>query len=87
VPKSRGSGQGQQKKWVVTTSPDRPIKDIAKDLAKAGFNVGQTLQKIGIITGSGDDAVAKKLRAIQGVVDVSPDMPAGIGPPDAPVTW
>lgn len=77
----------KDKTWLVTTSGDRPLSEVKKDLAKHGFTIGEVLGEIGVITGSGGDAVAKKLRAIPGVVDVSPDTPIDIGPPDAPVTW
>ena len=78
-PKSKG--------WIVTTSGERPAKDVAKDLRAKGFAVDQVLDEIGAITGAADDAVAVKLRAVEGVVDVSPDSAIDIGPPDAPTTW
>jgi hypothetical protein len=77
----------KNKTWIVTTSGDRPLSEVKKDMAKTGFTIGETLGEIGVITGSGGDAVAKKLRSIPGVVDVSPETPIDIGPPDAPVTW
>jgi hypothetical protein len=77
----------KNKTWVITTSGDRPISEVKKDLTKTGFNIGEVLGEIGVITGSANDAVAKKLRAIPGIVDVSPETPISIGPPDAPVTW
>ena len=78
-PKSRG--------WIVTTSGERPAKDVAKDLRAKGFAVDQVLDEIGAITGAADDAVADKVRAVKGVTDVSPDSAIDIGPPDAPTTW
>jgi len=77
----------QSKTWIVTTSADRPIKDVARDLAAAGFSVGQVLEDIGSITGDAAEDSVRKLRAIPGVVDVSPDMPIDIGPPGSPDTW
>jgi predicted CoA-binding protein len=85
--------QKQQKKmptsrnWVVTTSADRPIKEIARDLEDAGFSVGQVNDEIQSITGAAGDESVKKLRKISGVVDVSPDTAIDIGPPDSPKTW
>jgi phage replication-related protein YjqB (UPF0714/DUF867 family) len=73
--------------WIVTTSGDRPTKEVAKDLKAAGFSVGQVLDEIGTITGEADDNAVEKVRAIRGVVDVSRDTDIDIGPPDAPVTW
>ena len=77
----------KKKKWIVTTSSDRPISDIKKELVDSGFTVDQVLDEIGSIIGSADNDVAKRLRAIRGVADVSPDTPINIGPPDAPETW
>ena len=77
----------RNKGWIVTTSGERPAKDVAKDLRAKGFAVDQVLDEIGAITGAADDAVADKLRAVEGVVDVSPDSAIDIGPPDAPTTW
>ncbi|HVT17741.1 MAG TPA: hypothetical protein VHQ90_16375 [Thermoanaerobaculia bacterium] len=76
----------ESKRWVVTTSGDRPIRDIAKKLTKTGFAVDQVFDEIGSITGSADTVVVEKLREIPGVADVSPELSFNIGPPDAPVT-
>lgn len=77
----------KEKRWVVTTSGDRALKDVRKELVDAGFNVEKVLDAIGCITGTAEDNVAKKARNIPGVVDVSPEQSIDIGPPDAPVTW
>jgi hypothetical protein len=77
----------ETKRWIVTTSGDRPLSDIKKDLTKTGFATGEVLDEIGIITGAAPDAIADRLRAIPGVTDVSPEGVIDIGPPDAPVTW
>jgi hypothetical protein len=77
----------KQKRWVVTTSGDRPLSDVQKQLVENRFTVDQVLGEIGCITGTADDDVAKKARSVPGVVDVSPEEPVDIGPPDAPVTW
>ena len=77
----------QHKSWIVTTSGDRPVKDVAKDLKAAGFSVEQVLDEIGAITGSADDRVAEKARSVKGVTDVSPDTAIDIGPPGSPTTW
>lgn len=75
------------KSWVVTTSGDRAVKDIAKDLRAAGFSVDHVLDEIGAITGAADDRVVEKVRSIKGVTDVSPEGEIDIGPPGAPTTW
>lgn len=77
----------EKKNWVVTTSGERPLGDVEKNLAEAGFAVDQVLDAIGSITGSADDDVAERLRSVPGVSDVEPESPIDIGPPDAPVTW
>ena len=75
------------KTWIVTTSSDRPLKDIARDLTEAGFSVETVNDEIQSITGAAEDQSVAKLRRISGVVDVSPDAPVDIGPPDSPETW
>lgn len=75
------------KGWIVTTSDDRPIADIANDLKAAGFSVGHVLEEVGSITGAAAEDTLAKLRSIKGVVDVSPDTPIDIGPPGSDDTW
>lgn len=75
------------RRWVITVSGDRPINDVADDVAAAGFAIDQVLEVIGSITGSATDSVAEAVRAVPGVADVSPDQPVDIGPPDADPTW
>ena len=77
----------QQRGWIITTSSERAIKDIASDLKKAGFSVGHVLEEVGSITGAAAADTVTKLRSIPGVVDVSPDAPIDIGPPDSDKTW
>lgn len=73
----------EKKGWVVTTSQDRTMDDVTKDLQKAGFTVDQVLEEIGSITGGAGEDVVEKVRAIPGVLDVSPDTPVDVGPPDS----
>jgi hypothetical protein len=75
------------KRWVVTTSGDRKIHDVSKDLTKTGFSVDSVLDEIGGIIGSASDEVAKRMRAIPGVADVSPEESIDIGPPNSSTTW
>jgi hypothetical protein len=76
-----------KKTWVVTTSNERPIAEIAKDLAAAGFSVDQTLEQIGVITGKSDDKAIGRARAVRGVTDVAPEVQVDIGPPNSRDTW
>ncbi len=73
--------------WVVTTSGDRAIADVAKELSKAGFAVDRTLDQIGVITGKSNPKALQKVRAIRGVADVSPEQKVDIGPPNSRETW
>jgi hypothetical protein len=75
------------KKWIITTNSDRSIHEIAKDLADAGLTGSQVLEEVGSITGSAGDKTVTKLRKVRGVVDVSPDFPVDVGPPDSSDTW
>ncbi len=77
----------KKKIWIVTTENNRPIDDIAKDLADAGLKDIQVLQEIGSITGSSEEEAVAKMRKVRGVKDVSPDISIDIGPPDSRETW
>ncbi len=68
---------------VITVSGDRPIHEVADDLRAAGLDVDQVLESIGSVTGFAHPKNAARLRGVPGVVDVSPDHPADIGPPGA----
>lgn len=85
--KTARKATAQKKAWVVTTSADRPLAEIVKELSKAGFEVDQTLEQIGVITGNSDDKSVGKARAIRGVTDVSPEQQVDIGPPNSRDTW
>jgi hypothetical protein len=76
-----------KKEWIVTTSGDRPLTEVAKELKENGFKVVDVLDEVGSITGTGGDDVAEKARAVEGVTDVSANAPIDIGPPDAEETW
>jgi len=82
-----GIEMAEQKGWIVTISPDRAIEDIASDLRSAGFSVSRVLEAVGCITGTAAEETVPRLRAIPGVVHVSPDRPIAIGPPDSGDTW
>lgn len=75
------------KRWVITTAGHRSLNEVQKSVVDSGFKVDQVLNEIGLITGHAEEDVAQKVRNISGVVDVSPEEPVNIGPPDAPVTW
>ena len=76
----------KKKDWVVTAS-GRPLEEVAEELRKSGFKVGEVLHEIGLITGQGEDDVAEKLRKVKGVTNVSANVGADVGPPDSTDTW
>jgi hypothetical protein len=75
------------KRWVITTSGDRPLSDIAKELEGAGLKGAEVLKEIGTITGSAEETALRKIRKVRGVEDVSPDAGVDIGPPGEEETW
>lgn len=75
--------QEKKESLVITTSGNRSVHEVARDLKDAGFEVEQVLDSINVVTGKGDP---DKLRSVQDVVDVSGDNPIDIGPPGAPVS-
>lgn len=74
-------------RWVITLSGRRPLAAVRKDIEAAGFNIEEALEAIGVVTGTGDEETASKLRQVDGVEDVSPEQRIDIGPPDSPGTW
>ena len=76
----------KSKRWIITTDVDRPIREITKELVAAGFKVGEVHEHIGSVAGTADDDAIPKLKKVRGVVDVSPDSPIEIGPPDAEIS-
>jgi hypothetical protein len=74
-------------RWVITTSGDRDLTEIAEELATRGFTTDQALGEIGVLVGSAPSDVLDDLRSVPGVADISQDKQIDIGPPDSPVTW
>lgn len=77
----------KNKSWVITISGDRSIKEISKDLERAGLVLSATLTEVGCIVGLASEKNVTKLRQVQGVTDVSPDGALDVGPPDSHTTW
>jgi hypothetical protein len=78
--------QAKKQSLVITTSGNRSVKDVARDLKDAGFDVEEVLESINVVTGKGTADSKDKLRSIQDVVDVSEDQPVDIGPPGSPIS-
>lgn len=77
----------ERRTWIVTLSGERPVAEVRRDLAEAGFDVGAVLDAIGVITGEADAKVVAKARKIKGVADIAADTQVGIGPPGSDTTW
>lgn len=73
--------------WIITISSDQSIKDIATRLRAEGLTIKDVLEEIGCITGSADTATADRLKKIEGVIDIAPDMQIELGPPGSEETW
>ncbi|CAH1044332.1 MULTISPECIES: hypothetical protein [Halomonadaceae] len=73
--------------WIVTISSDQSIKEIATRLSEEGLTIRDVLEEIGCITGSADTATADRLKGIEGVVDIAPDIQVEVGPPGSEETW
>jgi hypothetical protein len=78
---------GKTSEWVVTTSGERSVGEVAKELKKHGFKVNNVLDEIGVITGAAEDHVVAKARKVKGVSDVSANVDVDIGPPGSKHTW
>ena len=75
----------KRKRLNITTKGGRPIKQVAHDLQKAGLHDQHVLDAIGVITGSADEEIIGKLRNVEGVADISPDIQIQL--PDSDETW
>lgn len=75
------------KLWIITISSDQSITDIAARLKAEGMTIRDLLEDIGCITGAADNATAQRLKHIEGVVDIAPDMQIEIGQPGSDETW
>lgn len=73
--------------WIVTISSDQSINEIASRLSAEGLTIRDVLEELGCITGSADIATADRLKHIQGVVDIAPDIQIDMGPPGSDETW
>lgn len=73
--------------WIITISSDQSIKDIATRLSAEGLTIKDVLEEIGCITGSADTATADRLKKIEGVIDIAPDMQIELEPPGSEETW
>ncbi len=77
----------ERQRWVVTTSPERPIEEVARELADHGFMVGDILDAIGCITGAAERGTIDALLAIEGVDAIEPDVDVDLPPGEEGPTW
>ena len=75
-----------QMKLVVTLTGRRSLAAICSELEAAGFKIEQTLDSIGVLTGTADQQAIGKLRDVDGVESVEQEQEIDIGPPDGP-SW
>ena len=71
--------------WIIVVEPDHVLDAVAA-LERLGFDIEQKLDAVDAIIARGSTRQAHEARSITGVVDVSPDAPIDIGPPDAAVS-
>jgi len=74
-------------KIIISVTDDRlsSLSSVASELAKQGMSVEQTLDEIGTITGSADDARIAALKAVPGVASVEVEETFQLPPPTSPV--
>lgn len=75
----------RSKRWIVTLAEGAEVGDVSPRLSAAGFEIDEVLQEIGVVTGRGEDSVARELRRLSGVEDVSEEGEIGVAPPDSDV--
>ncbi|MFB9867745.1 hypothetical protein [Vreelandella sulfidaeris] len=73
--------------WIVTISSEHSINEIAPRLRDEGLTIRDLMEEIGCITGEADNDAVERIRCLEGVIDIAPDTPMGIGPPGANETW
>ncbi len=70
--------------WTVTCDSGVPLAPITQALRAAGLQVTDVLDVIGVINGHAPADRLAQLRAVPGVVDVSPLLGFQLGPDDGP---
>ncbi|GAA4750832.1 hypothetical protein [Flavisolibacter ginsenosidimutans] len=77
----------EKKQWIVVTSGDQSLNDIAKELEKKGFTIDSKLEAIGQIVGTGTEDMKTQAMKIKGVSSIEPSHEINIGPPNSDLTW
>jgi hypothetical protein len=61
------------------------IPEVVKKLKSVGLNVEQSMQEVGIVTGSCDSAKVQALSQVEGVLNVEPSRDYQLAPPDSDI--
>jgi hypothetical protein len=69
---------------VVTVKPGSDLDAISAQLAQAGLQVHEKFAMINSITGSAQETDIARVRGIQGVLDVTKNVPIQLNPPGTP---
>lgn len=64
----------QDPSWTITCTPGAPVRRVAGALRKAGLEVTETMDAIGVITGHAPARLKPALQAVPGVADVAPTL-------------
>ena len=74
-------------KVIISVTDDRlsNLSSVVSELASQGLTVEQTLDEIGTITGSVDDARIAALKSVPGVASVEVEGTFQLPPPGSPV--
>lgn len=73
--------------WIVTAKREAPLRKLADELEKLGFEVHSILEEVGSIVGTIDSKLADRIRQLPGVHDIAKDAALSIGPPGKGETW
>ena len=74
--------------FIIITTGNEPIQEIATQLKTKGFTIDSTLEAIGQIIAKGTDEMKKEAMQIKGVSDVLPSHDdINIGTPGDNMTW
>lgn len=76
-----------KKQWIVVTTGEHSLEEVAKELKKKGFTVDSTLEAIGQIVGSGTEEMKNEALKLKGVSSIEPSQEFNIGPPGSSLTW
>lgn len=74
-------------RWVVTIAEDHYIQDVAHELAALGMSRQTISAKVGSITGVADPKAVARMRRVEGVLEITPEVSQKMTPPDKNHAW